>query len=493
MPLCIKRGYGRNQVRVYSDNDISAYSGKARPGYREMLRDIEAGEVKFVAVWHTDRLWRRLVDLEEFIEVAEGANCHIATAKAGELNLDTAAGRMNARILGSVARGESEHMAERIALLKKRNRELGKPNGGPRPFGWARRPVLGRDGKTRESWDPMKPDRKEAELIRKAVDDLLAGASLADIARRWTNKKVPKPQLTRPRGGGADGDSPKRVSSSNWTVEAVRQVVSNPRNAGLIGHRMEMAGRKARGYLRYAPAHKSIVGKAKWPAIVDPARWESLMAVLEHRGRLVTMPKRRSLLTGVLTCGICGGPMVRATTGAVGKRRAAYRCPSPNSGVYRESCGRLSIDAAGVEDLLIGAYLAATDDSDRLTKMLANGSHDDGVQDLTASLRALEVRLAQAAESFAAGKLSIDAYERVTTAAEAEKDKLRQVLARVTESTALTPLIGGRGSLRDRWASFTQDQRRSLLRSAFEKVVIKPGRRGNPAFDASRVDIDWRI
>ena len=36
---------GWTVVRVYSDNDISAYSGTPRPGYCQLLEDIKAGQL----------------------------------------------------------------------------------------------------------------------------------------------------------------------------------------------------------------------------------------------------------------------------------------------------------------------------------------------------------------------------------------------------------------------------------------------------------------
>src|SRR5882724_1805720 len=43
---------------IYSDNDLSAYSGKPRPRYLAMLEDIRAGLIDVVLAWHTDRLHR---------------------------------------------------------------------------------------------------------------------------------------------------------------------------------------------------------------------------------------------------------------------------------------------------------------------------------------------------------------------------------------------------------------------------------------------------
>src|SRR5713226_3014584 len=67
-PICEQHGYPPERIRVYSDNDLSAYSGKVRPRFRDLLRDIESGEVTFVAAWHTDRLYRSITDLGAFMK-----------------------------------------------------------------------------------------------------------------------------------------------------------------------------------------------------------------------------------------------------------------------------------------------------------------------------------------------------------------------------------------------------------------------------------------
>jgi DNA invertase Pin-like site-specific DNA recombinase len=52
---------------VYTDNDISVDTGKARPAYRRMLTAVAAGEVDVIVSWATDRLYRRVESLGELI------------------------------------------------------------------------------------------------------------------------------------------------------------------------------------------------------------------------------------------------------------------------------------------------------------------------------------------------------------------------------------------------------------------------------------------
>src|SRR3712207_2340361 len=55
----------------YVDNDLSAYSGKSRPGYSELLAAVRAGAVDGIVAWHPDRLHRSPKELEIFLEVVE--------------------------------------------------------------------------------------------------------------------------------------------------------------------------------------------------------------------------------------------------------------------------------------------------------------------------------------------------------------------------------------------------------------------------------------
>src|SRR5205809_4634799 len=67
---------------VYSDDDISAYSGKTRPEYRRMLADIASGRIDAVITWHQDRLHRHPRELEEFLDLCSKAHiAHLATVQ----------------------------------------------------------------------------------------------------------------------------------------------------------------------------------------------------------------------------------------------------------------------------------------------------------------------------------------------------------------------------------------------------------------------------
>src|SRR5215472_1861078 len=327
--VCARRGW---QAREYADNHRSAWrAGARRPQYEELIQAVRRGDVGRIVVYKTDRLHRQPRELEDLIALADRGRVEVVAVEGGELDLATSDGRALARVLAAMNAKESDDKADRVRRAKRQAREAGKPHGGPRPFGWRRITTSKADGTQRETWDPMAHDPAEADLIRSAVADLLAGASLNDIARRWNAAGVGQPQTGR----------------SHWTADQIRQVVSNPRNAGLVGHRKQV--KSDRPYQLYS--RPEVVGEAKWPAIVDPSIWEQLQALLAQRGAFARTPKRRSLLTGLLVCGRCGATMVRTADharrgDADGPYRRVWRCPTYTPNGAPPSCGRVTIDAA---------------------------------------------------------------------------------------------------------------------------------------------------
>ncbi len=191
---------GWQVAKVYCDNDRSASSGKRRPAYEAMLEDVAAGCLDAVIAWDLDRLHRRPIELERFIDLADKHHLTLGTV-GGEVDLGSSAGRLHARIMGSVAKHEMEHKAERQRRAGQQSAEMGRPTGGPRPFGYK---VGG-----------MEIDRREAREVQRAFTDLLAGTPLREISRGLNSRGI----LTS--------------LGKEWSATQVRAVMLRPRNAGL--------------------------------------------------------------------------------------------------------------------------------------------------------------------------------------------------------------------------------------------------------------------
>jgi len=63
----------------YGDNDLSASSGRTRPGFEAMLKAMADSEFGAVICWHPDRLFRSTKDLERLIDIANGRRVQLRT------------------------------------------------------------------------------------------------------------------------------------------------------------------------------------------------------------------------------------------------------------------------------------------------------------------------------------------------------------------------------------------------------------------------------
>lgn len=401
---------------VHTDNDVSAYSGKPRPGYRALLRSIESREVGAVIAWHTDRLHRSLTELEEYVALLERAGVTTQTVKAGHLDLATPSGRLVARQLGAVARYEVEHQAERQRRAKRRSAEAGKYKGSRRPYGYEA------DGIT------VRPD--EAEAIREATSALLAGASVRGLADRWNQEG-------------------RRTSMDNpWHPNALRVTMLKARNAGLMVHQ----------------GH--VVGPAEWDAIVPEEQWRALVAKLEDPARR-TVPMgwaRRWLGSGLYRCG-CGQPVICAST----NHYPAYRCRPPG-------CGRVSrkqdeVDAYVAD--VITARLRTPDLTARLNTPPATAPRP--LEDEAVALRS---RLDSLAAMFADDLIDAQQLATGTRTLNVRLAEVRTEIARQFDGPALQ-LLGPAVDPGQAWFDAPLDTRRAVL-AALCTVTLLPGSSGRP-------------
>jgi DNA invertase Pin-like site-specific DNA recombinase len=121
---------GNKTVRWYQD----VFTGKSmdRPGMTKLLADIRAGKVKAVAVWPLDRLGRTAKGLTALFDELVVLKVNFISLKDG-IDLSTAAGRLIANVLASVASYETEIRAERIAAGKAARIEAIIKAGGTAP------------------------------------------------------------------------------------------------------------------------------------------------------------------------------------------------------------------------------------------------------------------------------------------------------------------------------------------------------------------------
>lgn len=256
-------------TRVYVDNDVSAFSGKERHDYEEMMVGIREGEPghQCVLAWHTDRLHRRSRELEDYIDDCEIHNTVTYTHKAGMVDMSTPGGRAMARTMAAFAQYESDLKRERLRLWSKQHAESGKNPGGLRPYGWS-------------VTDRIKLVPEEHEVIKDIADRILAGESLRSIVADLNARMIPTASWHPPKVW------------KEWSPTVVRSMMLRPRLAGWRSYKGVQ------------------VARGEWEPALDEKVWLQVVSVLEDpERRSGGMGARVNLLTGLARCGICDQPV----------------------------------------------------------------------------------------------------------------------------------------------------------------------------------------
>lgn len=150
---------------------MSAFSGKKRPAYERMLADLRDGVRDAVVVYHADRLTRRPIELEQFLQVAAAAKVRGVRFVAGAaVDVADGDGLLVPRLLSAVAANESASKSRRVRRKLDEVAASGRPHGGAqRPFGYA--------------GDKITVVAAEAKIVRAVVARYIAGESLRSLGR----------------------------------------------------------------------------------------------------------------------------------------------------------------------------------------------------------------------------------------------------------------------------------------------------------------------
>jgi DNA invertase Pin-like site-specific DNA recombinase len=451
--LITERGW--RVAGVYEDNDISAYSGRIRPGYRQLLADLETGSIDAVVAWHTDRLHRSPRELEEWIDACERHNIATVTVRAGELDLGTAAGRMVARMLGAAARHESEQKGERVRRAREQAARAGKPNG-PLGYGYQRNPDIG-------EWQV---NADEAAVIKEIAERVLAGDALRAIAADLTRRGIPTP---------AHG-------SHGWRGPNIRQMITAARYCGW----REWTPASTRGGRGRGRGMGEFAAPGPWPAILTREQTDAIRMMVSDPARRSGGRRAAHLLTGILRCAHCGAAL--HSSGVTAANRWRYSClaqPGLNS------CGRLSITGPPTDAHVTAAFFASLADTPLPTTTPSAPVPSD--ETVVAGLQRDRQRLDQLAADYADGRITRREWLTARNVVAARIDSATSTLRNTVHGHALRHLDRPASELAAAWQDLTRDQQRAALVTVIDRIVVNPAGRRARVFDPSRLEIVWRV
>ncbi|MCP4560825.1 MAG: recombinase family protein [Bosea sp.] len=299
---------GWQVVRTYKDAGISGSSMILRPGIQTLLQDAQAGGFDIVLAEALDRISRDQADVATLFKHLKFAGVPIVTLAEGEISeLHVGLkGTMNALFLKDLADKTHRGMRGRV--------ENGKSGGGL-CYGYKVVKQLDARG------EPIRGDRTidahEAEVVRRIFRAFSAGFAPRSIARTLNEDGIPGP------GGEPWGDTTIRGHVKRGTG-----IINNELYIGrLVWNRLRYIKDPATGkrVSRLNPTSEWIVNDVPDLRIVEDELWQAARArqseiadkfakvtegVREHhrQNRLNGARRPKSLLSGLITCGCCGGP-----------------------------------------------------------------------------------------------------------------------------------------------------------------------------------------
>jgi hypothetical protein len=239
-------------------------------------------------------------------------------------------------LLYAVVTGQRNHEdSRRKGLAVAAGRKRGVARGdftGAKPDGYRRAIDLDQHGTINRR---LEIDPARQPLIAKIFQMALAGRGTGEITRAvgnegWLTKPMRRSQQPKP-----------------WTTQGVREVLMNPRYAGLAMH------------------HAEVLARGHWPSYITERQHHRIKARLKRR-RPGVGPTRREvyILARLASCARCGSPM-HCLTGALrndGTFARRYVCRSQHWHRHSGRCPAPRIDADVVEAMfisVIGSFLLA--------------------------------------------------------------------------------------------------------------------------------------
>ncbi|WP_095209447.1 recombinase family protein [Luteimonas sp. JM171] len=301
---------GWRAPEVFTDAAISG-ARQDRPGYRALLEAAHRFDV--ILVDDLSRLSRDSVECQQAVRRLTFAGVRLIGVSDG-VDTGRKSHKADVGLRGLMSELYLDDLAEKTHRGQA-GRALAGASAGGLPYGYQ---VAGVGERA--------IDEAEAAVVRRIYADFIAGRSPREIAKALNAEGVPSP-----RGG-------------TWALTAIRGdprrgigILANPIYVGRqIWNRSRWVkhpetGRRIR---QERPESEWVVTECPELAIVTPEQWEAAQQLINGRKRPGTANSGRPprhLLSGLLRCGCCGGPLVVVDRYRYGCARAKDRgtCREP--------------------------------------------------------------------------------------------------------------------------------------------------------------------
>jgi site-specific DNA recombinase len=468
-------------IGTYKDAGISGASMILRPGIQALLQDAQRGQFDIVLAEALDRVSRDQADVATLFKHLRFANVPISTLAEGEITeLHVGLkGTMNALFLKDLAAKTHRGLRGRV--------ENGKSGGGV-CYGYRVTKKLNEGG------DPVRGDREidevQADVVRRIFRDFAAGIGPRAIAHALNDEGFPGPE------------------GKLWNDTTIRGHVN--RGTGIINNELYV-GRLVWNRQRYVKDPSTgrrvsrlnaktewIVTKVPELRILSDESWQGaktrqheiadkyanvVEAVRQHHAhnRLNGVRRPKSLLSGLIFCGCCGGTysLRGADRFSCSAHVANGSCSNSRTIPRAELEGRVLAglkDRMMAPDVVAEAMRAYAEETNRLNReRRANGNA------WRRELEKTERELEKAVDAILAGIPPLKLKDRIETL-ESRKTRLTALLSGVPNDVpdllpSAAPIYVKKVGRLTEALNRAEDRTEAAeaIRTLIEKIVLRPG------------------
>ena len=301
---------GLDVVDVYSDKAISGAS-LMRSGIQKLLRDAQTNAFDVVISEGLDRLSRNQADIASIYQKLQFRDVVIETVSEGVIS------EMHIGLKGTMNSLFIKDLAIKTHRGLKGRALAGKSAGG-KAYGYQN--VIHYDA----SWEPIRGDRKintvEADVVRRIFKDYAAGLSPKKIAEALNIEKIPAPSGRDWGTSTLHGNRERGTGILNNELYIGRQIwnrltyVKDPDT----GKRISRLNPEADWVITHVP-DLQIVEQGLWDSV---RRRQGAMKVKDTSVPVWDRRRPKTLFSGLMTCGACGGGFSKVSQTQFGCSRA---------------------------------------------------------------------------------------------------------------------------------------------------------------------------
>ncbi len=452
--------HGWSDAATFTDNDRSAsrYATKDRPDFERLIEGIRAGKFDVLVIWEISRQERDLAVYVKIRDMCTEIGMYFWLVGGVLYDLRDKNDRM---MLGFQA-VQAEWMADTIRDNVLRGivgaAEAGRPHGKV-TYGYRRiyhqrtRALVKQEPdteiRTATGEDGTVIEYTRADIVRAIIEKVGKGEPLIHIEEELNAKGIPSPE------------------GATWRRGIIRKMAMNP---AYIGKRV------LRG---------EVVGDGIWPGLVPEDDYWQVVRLLEDPSRTTTRAGRAvHLLSYVVHCGVCGGPLSSQMVSRHGWTGQVYSC-------LKRRCAAVKAEFLDeyVERTVV-AWMALPETAEMLSKL-------SGGDEQVARARAEAARLRAELEDWR--KLAEQAEVSAIAYARAEKGLTAQIAEQeaAAAEAGIPPVLRGMVGphAKASWAALGEEvaRKREIIRTVADIKLLRAGKGTRQAFGAHRLEWHWRL